>query len=67
MVKYVGHTSDGLLYLSVNGLEYIYRLDAAVIPGIIKDVVYQPFKTLLRIKKTCDWYIDKKGELHETK
>jgi hypothetical protein len=67
MIKYIGHTSDGLLYLSVNGSEYTYRLNAAVIPGVVKEMLYQPFKTLHRVKKICDWYIDKKGELHETK
>jgi hypothetical protein len=62
---WMAHDREGLVYVNIQGGEYTYAVDAALIPSIRKQFVYAPWKALQQLIKRCRWYADPKGVLHE--
>jgi len=55
-VFYRGFSSDGMIMLTLNGVDYSYRVDSARIPKWITTLHgKRPFSAVDEIKKTCHW------------
>ena len=55
-VTHVYDTTEGMLCLLINGKKYVYRLDSALLPKLIRRLEKQPGKVLDEIKKKALWY-----------
>lgn len=64
-VFYRGFSSDGIISLSLNDVDYSYRVDSARIPYWVKILTgKRPGSVVKEIKETCHWYRnDTTGEL----
>ncbi len=53
---YSGFSSDGMIMLTIDGVDYSYRVDSARIPKWIA-ILHgkRPFSAVNEIKKTCHW------------
>lgn len=55
-VTHVYDTTEGMLCLLINGKKYLYRLDSALLPKLLRRLEKQPGKALDEIKKKALWY-----------
>jgi hypothetical protein len=56
-VFYSGFSSDGLITLNIDGIDYTYRVDSARIPKWIKTLTgKRPMTAVNEIKKSCFWW-----------
>jgi hypothetical protein len=55
-VTHVYDTTEGMLCLLINGRKYLYRLDSALLPKLLKRLEKQPGKALAEIKEKSLWY-----------
>jgi hypothetical protein len=50
------HTKDGEIGVIINGVKYVYYLDAGFIPEIVKKAKHAPGKALALLKETAHSY-----------
>jgi hypothetical protein len=56
-VFYRGFSSDGLIMLTLKGVDYTFRVDSARIPGWVKTLTgKRPGSAVKKIRETCIWW-----------
>ena len=56
-VFYRGFSSDGLIMLTLSGVDYTFRVDSIRIPGWVKTLTgKRPMTAVNEIKKSCFWW-----------
>jgi hypothetical protein len=55
-VTHVYDTTEGMLCLLINGKKYVYRLDSALLPKLLRRLEKQPGKALAEIKEKALWF-----------
>jgi len=54
--SHVYDTTEGMLCLLINGHKYLYRLDSALLPKLLRRLEKQPGKVLDEVKKKALWW-----------
>ena len=64
-ILYRGFSSDGLIMLTLKGIDYTFRVDSARIPDWVKTLTgKRPGGAVKKIRETCHWYRnDTTGEM----
>lgn len=65
MPTWTGDTSEGLVFIRIDGGNYTYAIDAALIPKTRRRFAFSAWKTIRELERICRWYADAKGVLHE--